>query len=96
MVTSHDLKIDNYDEGREFSFWEGLRETCLLPESQVFGGVAELKEKLAGECFITRLHTYLQCFRVVYRELKVRVYAKKIQLTIGIFHDIPQKALHII
>ena len=93
-MTSDDLKIGNYDEGKEFSFWEGLRETCLLPESQVFGGVAELKEKLAGECFITRLHTSLQCFRVVYRELNVLVYTKKIQVTIAFSTISHQKALY--
>ena len=51
-VPFHDLKTDNYDDGKEYEFWEGLRNACLLPESQIFGGVAELKEKLAGSSMI--------------------------------------------
>ena len=40
------LDVNNDDEGAEYEFWEGLRQTCLLPELSGFGQTSELKEKL--------------------------------------------------
>ena len=45
-VQLQELKSVNQDQGAEHQFWEGLRQTCLLPETAGFGAVAELKEKL--------------------------------------------------
>lgn len=40
------LDVDNQDEGIEYEFWEGLRQTCLVPELSAFDQTAKLKEKL--------------------------------------------------
>ena len=38
--------MDNQDDGIEYEFWEGLRQTCLVPELGAFDQTSELKEKL--------------------------------------------------
>ncbi|XP_020627360.1 uncharacterized protein LOC110064629, partial [Orbicella faveolata] len=40
------LDVDNQDDGIEYEFWEGLRQTCLVPELSAFDQTSELKEKL--------------------------------------------------
>ena len=42
----HYLDVDNSDEGNEYEFWEGLRQTCLVPELSAFDQSSKLKEKL--------------------------------------------------
>lgn len=39
--------INEYDEAKEYTFWDSLRQQCLLPESAIFTDNAELKTKLA-------------------------------------------------
>ena len=38
--------MDNQDDAIEYEFWEGLRQTCLVPELSAFDQTSELKEKL--------------------------------------------------
>ena len=40
------LDVSNQDDGNEYEFWEGLRQTCLIPELSAFGQTSKLKEKL--------------------------------------------------
>ena len=40
------MDVDNNDDGIEYEFWEGLRQTCLIPELCGFDQTSELKEKL--------------------------------------------------
>ena len=40
------MDVDNQDDGIEYEFWEGLRQTCLIPELSAFDQTAKLKEKL--------------------------------------------------
>lgn len=40
------LDVDNQDDGIEYEFWEGLRQTCLVPELSAFDQTSKLKEKL--------------------------------------------------
>ena len=40
------LDVDNQDDGIEYEFWEGLRQTCLIPELSAFDQTSKLKEKL--------------------------------------------------
>ena len=40
------LDADNSDEGNEYEFWEGLRQTCLVPELSAFDQTSKLKENL--------------------------------------------------
>ena len=50
-VSCKQLKVEH---AREYHFWSGLREECLLPEEAAFGQSQELKEKL-GELRNTSL-----------------------------------------
>ena len=38
--------MDNQDDAIEYEFWEGLRQSCLVPELSAFDQTSELKEKL--------------------------------------------------